>query len=70
MKDQSIILIWKTIAVSTFPQNMADAKRNTMINFCLKEWNFTLVYPRNDGQIDHSIQKKTQKQKYYLSQLI
>jgi hypothetical protein len=36
MKDQSIILIWKTMAVSTFPQNMADAKRNTMINFCLK----------------------------------
>jgi hypothetical protein len=37
--------------VSTFPQNMADAKRNTMINFLSKGWNFTLVYQEMMGKL-------------------
>jgi hypothetical protein len=33
MRLQSIILIWKILADVLLFQNMADAKRNTMINF-------------------------------------
>jgi hypothetical protein len=51
--------------VSTFPQNMADAKRNTMINF-LSKVELYLGISRNDGQIDkHS--RKTQNEILFIA---